>query len=145
MDFQRISASKTFFCSNPSQLKGKSEMKTGQFIKLATRLGGSCAFALFCTNSNSQVVGSITTLEASYVPLFVYFQLNQPVANCPAGTWLIWEGGATLPVGGSDETGRRMNDRVEITAGLKGAETVVVNGAAFLAQGDTVRVVADGK
>ena len=43
------------------------------------------------------------------------------------------------------QTGRRMNDRVEITAGLKGAETVVVNGAAFLEQGDTVRVVADAK
>lgn len=41
------------------------------------------------------------------------------------------------------QTGRRMNDRVEITAGLKGTETVVVNGAAFLAQGDTVRVVAE--
>jgi HlyD family secretion protein len=38
------------------------------------------------------------------------------------------------------QTGRRMNDRVEITSGLKGDETVVVNGAAFLAQGDTVRV-----
>jgi HlyD family secretion protein len=42
-------------------------------------------------------------------------------------------------------TGRRFNDRVEIVAGLKGTETLVVNGAAFLAQGDTVRVVADGK
>lgn len=38
------------------------------------------------------------------------------------------------------QTGRRLNDRVEIIAGLKGAETVVVSGAAFLAQGDTVRV-----
>ena len=43
------------------------------------------------------------------------------------------------------QTGRRMGDRVEITSGLKGTETVVVNGAAFLAQGDTVRVVADAK
>ncbi len=43
------------------------------------------------------------------------------------------------------QTGRRFNDRVEIAAGLKGTETVVVNGAAFLAQGDTVRVVADAK
>ena len=43
------------------------------------------------------------------------------------------------------QTGRRLNDRVEITAGLKGTETVVVNGAAFLAQGDTVRVIADAK
>ena len=38
------------------------------------------------------------------------------------------------------QTGRRVNDRVEISSGLKGTETVVVNGAAFLAQGDTVRV-----
>jgi HlyD family secretion protein len=38
------------------------------------------------------------------------------------------------------QTGRRLNDRVEIIAGLKGAETIVVSGAAFLAQGDTVRV-----
>ncbi len=43
------------------------------------------------------------------------------------------------------QTGRRMNDRVEITAGLNGAEIVVVNGAAFLAQGDTVRVVAEAR
>ena len=43
------------------------------------------------------------------------------------------------------QTGRRFNDRVEISSGLKGSETVVVNGAAFLAQGDTVRVVADAK
>ena len=43
------------------------------------------------------------------------------------------------------QTGRRFNDRVEIASGLKGSETVVVNGAAFLAQGDTVRVVADAK
>ncbi len=38
------------------------------------------------------------------------------------------------------QTGRRLNDRVEIVSGLKGSETVVVSGAAFLAQGDTVRV-----
>ena len=43
------------------------------------------------------------------------------------------------------QTGRRFNDRVEISSGLKGSETVVVNGAAFLAQGDTVRVVAAAK
>ena len=43
------------------------------------------------------------------------------------------------------QTGRRFNDRVEISSGLKGSETVVVNGAAFLAQGDTVRVVPEAK
>ena len=43
------------------------------------------------------------------------------------------------------QTGRRFNDRIEISSGLNGSETVVVNGAAFLAQGDTVRVTADVK
>ena len=43
------------------------------------------------------------------------------------------------------QTGRRFNDRVEISSGLKGSETLVVGGAAFLAQGDTVRVVAEAK
>ena len=43
------------------------------------------------------------------------------------------------------QTGRRMNDRVEIASGLKGSETVVVSGAAFLAQGDTVRVAVESK
>ena len=43
------------------------------------------------------------------------------------------------------QTGRRMAERVEILSGLKGSETVVVSGAAFLAQGDTVRIVAGAK
>jgi len=38
------------------------------------------------------------------------------------------------------QTGRRNGDRVEIVSGLAGNETVVVQGAAFLAQGDTVRI-----
>ena len=38
------------------------------------------------------------------------------------------------------QTGRRFNDRVEVVSGLNGNETVIVNGAAFLATGDTVRV-----
>lgn len=40
------------------------------------------------------------------------------------------------------QTGRRMADRVEITGGIKAGEEVVASGAAFLAEGDVVRVSA---
>ncbi len=39
------------------------------------------------------------------------------------------------------QTGRRMGDAVEITQGAKAGERFVASGAAFLADGDTVRVV----
>jgi HlyD family secretion protein len=40
------------------------------------------------------------------------------------------------------QTGRRAGDAVEITQGAKAGERFVASGAAFLADGDTVRVVA---
>lgn len=40
------------------------------------------------------------------------------------------------------QTGRRFGERVEILAGLKAGEEVVASGAAFLAEGDVVRVAA---
>lgn len=40
-------------------------------------------------------------------------------------------------------TGRRVDERVEITAGLFETETVVASGLGFLSDGDTVRVVDD--
>jgi RND family efflux transporter MFP subunit len=40
------------------------------------------------------------------------------------------------------ELGRREGDRYEVVSGLKGGETLVAGGAAFLSDGDTVRVVA---
>ncbi len=40
------------------------------------------------------------------------------------------------------ETGRRVGDRVEIVSGVKAGDSVVATGAAFLADGDTVRIVA---
>lgn len=42
-------------------------------------------------------------------------------------------------------TGRRMGDRIEITSGLDPAAQVVAGGVAFLADGDTVRVVEAGQ
>ena len=40
------------------------------------------------------------------------------------------------------QLGRRAGDQVEIVSGLKGGERIVASGAAFLADGDTVKVVA---
>ena len=40
------------------------------------------------------------------------------------------------------QLGRRAGDRVEIVSGLEGDERIVASGAAFLADGDTVKVVA---
>ena len=40
-------------------------------------------------------------------------------------------------------TGRRKGDRIEITGGLAAGQRVVSSGSAFLADGDTVRVVAN--
>jgi RND family efflux transporter MFP subunit len=40
--------------------------------------------------------------------------------------------------------GRRVGDRIEITGGLDNDARVVAGGAGFLADGDTVRVVATG-
>jgi RND family efflux transporter MFP subunit len=40
------------------------------------------------------------------------------------------------------ETGRRSGERVEVLSGLKAGEEVVASGAAFLAEGDVVRVAA---
>ncbi len=42
-------------------------------------------------------------------------------------------------------TGRRWDDRVEVIAGLDPATPVVLGGAGFLADGDRVRLVADGE
>ena len=39
------------------------------------------------------------------------------------------------------ELGRRVDDRVEVIAGLAAADRIVASGAAFLADGDTVKVV----
>jgi len=40
------------------------------------------------------------------------------------------------------QTGRRVGERVEIISGVKAGEEVVATGAAFLAEGDTVRISA---
>lgn len=40
------------------------------------------------------------------------------------------------------QTGRRFGERIEVVAGIKAGEEIVATGAAFLAEGDTVRIAA---
>jgi HlyD family secretion protein len=42
-------------------------------------------------------------------------------------------------------TGRRRGDRIEITSGLDPSAQVVASGGGFLADGDSVRIVAAGQ
>ncbi|KQY86041.1 efflux RND transporter periplasmic adaptor subunit [Pelomonas sp. Root1444] len=72
-----------------------------------------------------------------------------PVLTLPQSALLLRDGFAyVFRVEGSKvrqakvETGRRQGDRVEVKAGLKAGEPVVTQGVGFLADGDTVRVVA---
>ena len=70
----------------------------------------------------------------------------------PQGAVLLREGFNLVFVVGADgrvqqrkvELGRRLGDRVEITAGLEPAARVVAAGGGFLADGDRVHVVAPG-
>lgn len=72
-----------------------------------------------------------------------------PVLTLPQSALLLRDGFAyVFRVEGSKvrqakvEAGRRQGERVEIRAGLKAGEPVVAQGVGFLADGDTVRVVA---
>jgi hypothetical protein len=46
---------------------------------------------------------SVGVVEASYTPDSVVLQVNAPVANCAAGAWLEWDGGARFPRGGDEQ------------------------------------------
>lgn len=72
-----------------------------------------------------------------------------PVLTLPQSALLLRDGFAyVFRVEGNKvrqakvEAGRRQGERVEIRAGLKAGEPVVAQGVGFLADGDTVRVVA---
>jgi RND family efflux transporter MFP subunit len=72
-----------------------------------------------------------------------------PVLTLPQSALLLRDGFAyVFRIEGSKvrqakvETGRRQGDRVEVKAGLQAGEPVVTQGVGFLADGDTVRVVA---
>jgi hypothetical protein len=54
---------------------------------------------------------TVTLVEGSYVPDQFYFQVDQPVANCIAGAYLLWQGGGTFLRGTADDSMRRANVR----------------------------------
>jgi hypothetical protein len=67
-----------------------------------------------CAHAASAAVGtwvSVNYIEVSRVPDVVYFQVDQPVGNCPAGAYVKWEGGAAIPRGSADDSIRRANVR----------------------------------
>jgi hypothetical protein len=51
----------------------------------------------------------IAGIEASQVPGDLYFWVNHPVANCPAGNWLRWNGGLVYPPGATLEATRQVS------------------------------------
>lgn len=53
----------------------------------------------------------LTTVEGVSVPDSVGFQIDQAAANCPANTWIYWDGGSGFPRATADETMRRANVR----------------------------------
>lgn len=74
---------------------------------------------------------------------------STPALTLPQGAVLLRDGFPLVLRVGADSrvafvkvgTGRRVGDRIEITSGLDGNERVVAAGGAFIAEGDTVRVV----
>ena len=73
-------------------------------------LGGS----LQTHAATSQADALVTLIEVTYLPDSIKFQVDQTVANCAPGSWIVWEGGALYPRGAAttDETERNANVRI---------------------------------
>lgn len=71
----------------------------------------ACSGALVNAASLPTAFGNVTYIEGSYVPDALYFKLDQPAANCPAGAFLVWQGGPQFPRGTSDDSMRRASVR----------------------------------
>ena len=55
-------------------------------------------------------VAKVILVEVSYLPGAVFFQVDQPVAYCPAGEFILWYGGASYPPGNAaTEADRKSN------------------------------------
>lgn len=76
---------------------------------------------------------------------------ERPALTLPQSAVLLRDGFHTVMRVGVDssviaakvEVGRRVGDRIEITAGLVASEAVIASGLGFLSEGDVVRVVGD--
>jgi hypothetical protein len=60
------------------------KMKVRVALAVSLAIMSSTSFAL------ESFVGNVVTLEPSYLPSVVAFQMNAGNATCPSGTWLFW-------------------------------------------------------
>lgn len=56
-------------------------------------------------------VANVTMIDVTSAPDSFYFQLDAAAANCPANTFLRWEGGAAFPRGLADDSPQKSNVR----------------------------------
>jgi hypothetical protein len=61
-------------------------------------------------------VAKVVVVEGSFAPGALYFVADQQVANCPAGEWLTWEGGAAYPRTSAVDIDRKANVKMTFTA-----------------------------
>lgn len=98
------------------------------FASLAAFISSVSAF------DGATPVAKVVVLESTYLPGYFAFIIDQQVANCPAGEWLIWDGGAAYPPATADATDRKTN--------VKGMSNTVL---AALHAGGRLRVHARNK
>lgn len=79
-------------------------------------------------------VAKVGALEQTYLPGYFAFVIDQQVANCAAGEWLIWDGGAAYPTATASGQDRKSN--------VKAMSNVVL---AALHTGGRLRVYARNK
>jgi hypothetical protein len=77
-------------------------------LKLAATFGASLwlgisGIALAVVSAPSPEA-QVTVIEATLVPDSFLFRVDQPVANCAAGTWLKWDGKLAAAQSGSNES-----------------------------------------
>lgn len=54
-------------------------------------------------------VAKVVVLESTYLPGYFAFIIDQQVANCAAGEWILWDGGAAYPPASADAADRKAN------------------------------------
>lgn len=60
-------------------------------------------------------IAKVILIEVTYQPGAVYFQIDQPVANCLAGEFILWDGGASYPPGNAATEADRKSNVKQVT------------------------------
>ena len=66
-------------------------------------------------------VAKVILVEVTYLPGAVFFQVDQPVANCLAGEFILWDGGASYPPGNAATEADRKSNVKQLTNTLLAA------------------------